>query len=137
MHFPLNINQNAKGSKKWKRVFSWYFQWKTFNLLRFCRILRGQKTFINFQFHQFHRERQSFPWPLVDYNLPWRHKFPSVIFSEYLKTDLPVFIGIVSKLVIVWCTNERLSKRSSRKITQLLSKSAYSIIDDTSCTQEH
>ena len=42
------------------------------SLLLFCRILRGQKIFINFQFHQFYRERRSFLWPLLSNDYTYR-----------------------------------------------------------------
>ena len=43
------------------------FPMKDIQLAALLQNFKGPKIFINFQFHQFYRERQSFPWPLVLY----------------------------------------------------------------------
>ena len=41
---------------------------------------KGPKILINFQFHQFYRERRSFPWPLVCYDFLGRSVIRGRIF---------------------------------------------------------
>ena len=43
------------------------FPVKDIQLAALLQNFKGPKIFINFQFHQFYRERRSFLWPLVTF----------------------------------------------------------------------